>query len=123
MSADSTAGSEGRVSRHIAHASSKKGLAAHAPQPRLSCHKKRSIWFQSRACWPFREAQVHKRVKERNRVQTLPATETVWECIGPTNIGGRMTSIVCHPYKPDWIWAGAAAGGVWKSKDAGRTWR
>ena len=33
-----------------------------------------------------------------------------------------MTRIVCHPTKPDSIWAGAAGGGVWQSDDAGRTW-
>jgi photosystem II stability/assembly factor-like uncharacterized protein len=33
-----------------------------------------------------------------------------------------MTSIVCHPKKPSQIWAGAAAGGVWQSKSAGRSW-
>jgi photosystem II stability/assembly factor-like uncharacterized protein len=73
----------------------------------------------------MREAPVHALVRERNRTkQTLPATENVvWKCIGPTNIGGRMTSIVCHPDKPDCIWAGAAAGGVWQSTNAGRTWR
>ncbi len=72
----------------------------------------------------MREAPVHALVRERNRTkQTLPATENVvWECIGPTNVGGRMTSIVCHPKKPHRIWAGAAAGGVWQSEDAGRTW-
>ncbi len=41
----------------------------------------------------------------------------------PTNIGGRITSVVCHPENPDCIWAGAAAGGVWQSSDAGLTWR
>jgi photosystem II stability/assembly factor-like uncharacterized protein len=112
------------ASKHVVRASRKKGVAADAPQPRLSHHKKRSIWFQARACWPFREARVHKLVSERNRVhKSLPAARNVvWESIGPTNIGGRMTSIVCHPDKPDWIWAGAAAGGVWKSENAGRTW-
>jgi len=65
---------------------------------------------------------MHKQARARRRVQTLPVTGAVWESIGPTNIGGRMTSIICHPDKADWIWAGAAAGGVWKSKDAGRTW-
>ena len=34
-----------------------------------------------------------------------------------------MTSVVCHPENPDCIWAGAAAGGVWQSNDAGLTWR
>src|SRR5437870_9808690 len=97
----------------------------HRPRVRLSRHKQRSVWFQSRSAWPMREAPVHALVRERNRTkQTLPATENVvWKCIGPTNIGGRMTSIVCHPEKPDRIWAGAAAGGVWQSNDAGRTWR
>ncbi|PYK11086.1 MAG: hypothetical protein DME61_01725 [Verrucomicrobia bacterium] len=97
----------------------------HRPRVRLSRHKQRSVWFQSCSAWPMREAPVHALVRERNRTQqTLPATENVvWECIGPTNIGGRMTSIVCHPERPNCIWAGAAAGGVWHSKDAGRTWR
>ena len=35
-----------------------------------------------------------------------------WENIGPTNIGGRITSLVCDPAKPNRIWAGAAGGGV-----------
>src|SRR6266581_1969686 len=97
----------------------------HRPRVRLSRHKQRSVWFQSRSAWPMREAPVHALVRERNRAeQTLPVPENVvWKCIGPTNIGGRMTSIVCHPEKPDCIWAGAAAGGVWQSNDAGRTWR
>src|SRR5207253_2553402 len=97
----------------------------HRPRVRLSRHKQRSVWFQSCSAWPMREAPVHALVRERNRTQqTLPATENVvWECIGPTNIGGRMTSIVCHPERPNCIWAGAAAGGVWHSKHGGRTWR
>jgi photosystem II stability/assembly factor-like uncharacterized protein len=43
--------------------------------------------------------------------------------IGPTNIGGRMTSVCCHAKKPNTIYAGAAGGGVWKSEDAGQQWR
>ena len=46
-----------------------------------------------------------------------------WACVGPTNIGGRATSLVCHPTRPDIVWLGTAAGGVWKSEDAGRSWR
>src|SRR6266404_5975075 len=95
------------------------------PRIRLSRHKRRSLWFQSRRAWPGREAPVHTLVRERERTKrTLPAKENVvWKCIGPTNIGGRMTSVVCHPDNPDCIWAGAAAGGVWQSNDAGLTWR
>ena len=46
-----------------------------------------------------------------------------WELVGPTNVGGRMTSVCCAPRKPNIIWAGAAGGGVWKSEDGGQNWR
>src|SRR5438067_10423042 len=89
-------------------------------------HKRRSIWFQARAAWPFREACVGKLVSERARVENefAPAPGTTQlESIGPTNIGGRITCLVCDPAKPDSIWAGAAGGGVWQSNDAGRNWK
>lgn len=34
-----------------------------------------------------------------------------------------MTSIACDPVHPERIWAGAAGGGVWLSRDAGQTWQ
>src|SRR6266699_2371008 len=104
----------------------KKNLGTGVLGVRLSLDKKRSVWFQARSSWPVREAPVDILVRERDRVRTAlktPATAVKWDSIGPTNIGGRMTSIVCHPGKPDSIWAGAAGGGVWQSDDAGRSWR
>src|SRR6266496_3268183 len=104
----------------------KKELKPRAPKPQPSGHKRRSVWFQARSSWPLREAPVHTLVLERNRVKAdMPTPEGAppWECIGPTNIGGRMTSVVCHPDNPDFIWAGSAGGGVWQSDDAGLTWR
>ena len=89
-------------------------------------HKRRAVWFQARASWPMREACVGKLVSERARVEKefAPAPGTTqWENVGPTNIGGRITSLVCDPAKPDSIWAGAAGGGVWQSTDAGRSWK
>lgn len=94
---------------------------------RLTSHKARSRWFQTRASWPVREASVNQLVQERRRVERSLAppakVTTQWECVGPKNIGGRITSLVCHPAHPDRIWAGAAAGGVWHSADAGRSWQ
>ena len=105
----------------------KKHLKPRAPkQQQRSGHKKRSVWFQARRSWPLREAPVQILVVERNRVKRdLPTPKGVapWRCIGPTNIGGRMTSVVCHPDNPDFIWAGSAGGGVWQSNDAGLKWR
>jgi photosystem II stability/assembly factor-like uncharacterized protein len=73
-----------------------------------------------------REAPVNKLVHERGRVEKAlappPQITAEWEPVGPTNIGGRITSLVCHPAHPERIWAGAAGGGVWQSKDAGQTW-
>lgn len=97
------------------------------PNVRLSNHKARSVWFQSRASWPVREAPVRTLVSERARAQKSlapPADITgQWESVGPTNIGGRATCIACHPAHPERMWIGAAGGGVWQSHDAGITWQ
>jgi photosystem II stability/assembly factor-like uncharacterized protein len=97
------------------------------PAPRFSTHKTRARWFQSRAAWPFREADGDHLVAERARTAAtvargpVPATH-LWELMGPTNVGGRCTAIVCHPVQTDTVWIGAAGGGVWKSTDGGTTW-
>jgi photosystem II stability/assembly factor-like uncharacterized protein len=94
---------------------------------RLTSHKARSRWFQTRASWPVREAPVNRLVRERLRVEkalAVPANVTSqWECVGPTNIGGRITCLAYHPTHPERIWAGAAGGGVWHSSDAGQRWQ
>lgn len=96
------------------------------PSVRLSNHKARSVWFQTRTTWPVREAPVRTLVRERSRAQKALASPTNittnWECVGPTNIGGRLTCIACHPSHPEKIWVGAAGGGVWQSSDSGQTW-
>jgi photosystem II stability/assembly factor-like uncharacterized protein len=94
---------------------------------RLTSHKARSRWFQARASWPVREAPVNRLVRERQRVEKSLATPaniaSKWECVGPTNIGGRITCLAYHPAHPERIWAGAAGGGVWQSRDAGQSWQ
>jgi photosystem II stability/assembly factor-like uncharacterized protein len=96
------------------------------PEARHTTHKNRARWFQARAAWPVREAPVHALVAERTRAARSLAPHAAassWELVGPTNVGGRMTSIVCDPHNVDLIWAGAAGGGVWKSTDGGQHWR
>ncbi len=97
------------------------------PKVRFSSHKIRSRWFQTRASWPVREAPVSRLVRERTRVEKAlaePASVTAqWECVGPTNIGGRITALACDPKHPERLWAGAAGGGIWQSRDAGQTWQ
>lgn len=104
----------------------RKQRTSGTPQPRLENHKVRSVWFQARTAWPVREAPIRNLVRERERARkTTPPTPGTqqWEPIGPTNIGGRLTSLVCHPVHPEKLWAGAAGGGVWFSPDAGQSWQ
>jgi len=46
-----------------------------------------------------------------------------WFTIGPRNVNGRVKALAVHPTDPDIVYAGAASGGVWKSTDAGQSWR
>ncbi len=118
---------EAPKSEDILTAGRRKQRLHGVPEPRLSHHKARSAWFQSRTTWPVREAPVRKLIQERTRAEkslaTPAAVQAQWESVGPNNIGGRMTCLVCHPTHPERIWAGAAGGGVWQSTDAGQTWR
>lgn len=44
-----------------------------------------------------------------------------WESLGPTNIGGRIRSIVIDPTNPNSIWIGSVGGGVWRSMNGGKS--
>ncbi|MFN3305607.1 MAG: VPS10 domain-containing protein [Candidatus Kapaibacteriota bacterium] len=50
------------------------------------------------------------------------AEQPKWKPIGPFDIGGRIKSIVFHPKKNGWVYAAAAAGGIWFSTNYGNTW-
>ena len=46
-----------------------------------------------------------------------------WTALGPGNIGGRTRTLAFHPDHPEIMWAGGVSGGVWKTTDAGQSWR
>ncbi|MFI5180857.1 MAG: WD40/YVTN/BNR-like repeat-containing protein [Thermoanaerobaculia bacterium] len=62
---------------------------------------------------------------------------TTWQSVGPMpmqsytaypprqygNLGGRVDAIAVHPTDPSILLLGSATGGIWKSTDAGQTWR
>lgn len=95
---------------------------------RSRLHKHRAGWFYARASWPLRERSSARLHAERRRVgRLLPAApvpaSSQWRSAGPTNIGGRATSLVCDPTAPQKILLGTAGGGVWKSLDSGKNWK
>jgi photosystem II stability/assembly factor-like uncharacterized protein len=100
----------------------RKKRAKGARPSQHTTHKVRAAWFQARASYPIREANVARLIAERARVRPAAAPAMNWTPIGPTNIGGRCTSLAVHPGNPDIVYIGSAGGGVWRSDDAGQTW-
>jgi photosystem II stability/assembly factor-like uncharacterized protein/subtilisin-like proprotein convertase family protein len=45
-----------------------------------------------------------------------------WQFLGPTNMGGRVRTLVTHPTDPAIMWAGTSGGGIWKTTDGGANW-
>ncbi len=46
----------------------------------------------------------------------------VWKPVGPFTIPGRMTGLARPEGQPDTLYASAADGGLWRTKDAGSNW-
>ena len=76
--------------------------------------------------YPYNEIKQDNYLKAVKEVQNFKNSEKIfdynWELAGPTNIGGRITDIECHPDSPETIYLGAATGGVWKSTNNGLSW-
>ena len=46
-----------------------------------------------------------------------------WYSLGPWNVNGRIKSLVIHPTSSNILYAGSAKGGVWKTTNAGESWK
>ncbi|MCU0429351.1 MAG: T9SS type A sorting domain-containing protein [Cytophagaceae bacterium] len=66
--------------------------------------------------------------KYKNRLRAMRQNAVNWSFVGPPGNhidgrnGGRMNIIRFDPANPSIIYAGAPAGGVWKTIDGGTTW-
>src|ERR1019366_8037620 len=90
----------------------------------FSTFKTHSAWFAQRGSQTLHD--VHAGELEdfwRQRESSSAAKLPKWECLGPFNIAGRVTTLIAHPADPRRLWAGAAAGGVWGSADGGGKWK
>ena len=59
----------------------------------------------------------------RNQKSGAAIGTEVWTARGPFDRGGRARALIVHPEDPQILWAAAGSGGLWKSEDAGTSWR
>jgi photosystem II stability/assembly factor-like uncharacterized protein len=88
-----------------------------------SPYKSHAGWFIQSACHGKPDAQTDELEKWwASRTAGHGAVGLQWECVGPFNIAGRVVALLVHPGDPQTLYAGAAAGGVWRSHDGGLHW-
>jgi hypothetical protein len=91
--------------------------------------------------WDLRREQVRSIVGTKNTAalhRALDAARTYmaaqvrapgpdrgprWEFVGPSNVSGRVTALAIDPRGTGTLYAGTAAGGVFRSADAGDSWQ
>jgi photosystem II stability/assembly factor-like uncharacterized protein len=96
----------------------------HGSIPARASSKGREFFFQH-VSFPMRDAspvELEKFWAWNSQDQSEVNPRHHWDCAGPFNIAGRVTSLVIHPADPKKWFAGSAAGGVWMSTDEGASW-
>ncbi len=84
-------------------------------------------WFMLQRIMPYDDIPFDVYERSRNAIgrdlnRLSFGNSAVWQSVGPSNVGGRITSLLLSSADQNLIYAGAAAGGVWKSTDNGVTW-
>lgn len=72
------------------------------------------------------ESNAQKKKKNKNEVATVQFEESLYEgleyrLIGPFR-GGRSAAVTGVPGEPNLFYFGSTGGGIWNTKDGGRTW-
>lgn len=61
--------------------------------------------------------------KQKQMLQQSLYKNLQWRLVGPDNSSGRSTDVVGVTGNPNIIYAAFATGGLWKTEDAGNTWK
>ncbi|WLD94458.1 hypothetical protein [Alkalihalobacillus sp. AL-G] len=93
---------------------------------------KRDDWFMTQKGYEqgdiprnaFQKAFDQTKQIRANTAKEAPgALDQTWTFNAPSNVGGRVVDVVVDPNNEDTIYIAAASGGVWKSTDAGATFK
>lgn len=68
------------------------------------------------------EATRDQMIQLRSEAAKHKSSGADWEFAGPMNVGGRITDVEMHPSDLQTIYASAATGGIYRSKDQGKVW-
>lgn len=84
-------------------------------------------WFMLQRVYPYNDVSPALYEQARHTIKQMGEAQrngilAAWGSVGPSNVGGRITSLALHPTNSSIIYAGAATGGAWKSTDNGVTW-
>lgn len=83
-------------------------------------------WFLKQRAFPYDDIPEGKYTEAIEHVKNMPVyladNPMPWVLAGPTNIEGRITSIVIHPSNPQIVYAATANGGLWKSTNFCQSW-
>lgn len=115
--------SENELEKFLAHKIKKKKTSAKFDKPMEAVR----FWFEMRS-YPLgyipenwlNEALKH--IEENNIIEYSKVFNTTWTQLGPTNIAGRVRSVVIDHTNPSVIYTGSVSGGVWKSTNEGQNW-
>jgi hypothetical protein len=75
----------------------------------------------------FEAMEARKQNRSNSRIGG-PVTAGSWKEVGPLkterwNYSGRINTVIVDPLNPAYIYAGSPAGGLWHSRDDGKTWK
>ena len=83
-------------------------------------------WMSAQRMYPYDEIKQDvylREMKKANQMHTDRNGEIIWEFVGPTNIGGRITDIEMPLGQSQIMYIGAASGGILKTENAGMSWQ
>lgn len=108
------------------HVKENKAVATHESESDLSAPSEHFFLVRSYpdAVFDYKGyEQAMTQTKQLADEQKLrKSTQTSWVLEGPGNIGGRVNVIAVHPTNQNIMFAGCAAGGIFKTVDAGNNW-
>src|SRR5262245_32859476 len=73
---------------------------------------------------PYRlqDTLVNARAHVKQQTPAVPRGIATWRAVGPSNVPGRISALCISRQNSQLLYAGSAAGGVFKTVDGGARW-